>query len=172
MAAVTSAVGETTVGNGVAASGGGSTRLGPEEYIRERLDPEIAWYNGRSAASRRWFQGLRIIELILAASIPFLVGGIDESSHVLKVAAGLAGVVVATISGLIGLTKHQEKWVQYRSVCESLLHHKWRYLTGAEPYKGDNAFQELVNNVEALISQENTNWSQYIKADKPEQSGS
>ena len=65
------------------------------------------------------------------------------------------------VSGFLALNQYQENWIDYRTTCESLRHHKYRFLTGAEPYldQGD-AFGHLVNNTEDLISKENTKLGQ------------
>ncbi len=36
------------------------------------------------------------------------------------------------------------------------------FLTGTEPYDGEDRFQVLVQRCETLISKENTNWAQYM----------
>ena len=68
----------------------------------------------------------------------------------------------------MALYNFQENWIEYRTTCESLRHHKFRFLTKSEPYDGEDAFQNLVNNIEALISKENTNWVEYIRSEYKE----
>lgn len=66
---------------------------------------------------------------------------------------------------LLALNQYQESWIQYRTTCESLRQHKYRFLTGAEPYSdAEGAFGRLVENVEALLSKENAVWGEHIKA--------
>ena len=145
--------------------------MNAEEYIKQRLDDQINWYDKRSTASQRRYKGLRILEIVVASTIPLLAGFSTDAVPFLKIAAGLAGVIVAVVSGLLALNQYQENWIEYRTTCESLRHHKYRFLTGAEPYsdQGD-AFGHLVNNSEDLISKENTNWANYIKAESKEHS--
>lgn len=106
---------------------------------------------------------LRIIELFLGASIPFLVGFITSSDSMIKPLIGAFGVVIALIIGLHALFKFQENTLQYRTTCEALKHEKYRYLTKSAPYDRDGAFPYLVQNVEALISKENTSWAQMVR---------
>jgi len=75
-----------------------------DEYIATRLDEQIAWYDQRSVRSQRWYKGLRIIEIVVAASIPFMVGYITEARPSVAFVVGLAGVAVAVISGLLAIT--------------------------------------------------------------------
>lgn len=49
-------------------------------YIKERLDDQIAWYDQKSQSNQKWYKRLRVIELIAAASIPFLAAYITEAS--------------------------------------------------------------------------------------------
>lgn len=142
----------------------------PDDYIAERLDAQIAWYDRKSVRSQGWYKGLRIIEIVVAASIPFMVGYITDARPSVAFIVGLAGVTVAVISGLLAINQYQENWTEYRTTCESLRHHKYRFLTRADPYDSDDAFHNLVDNVESLISKENTNWSEYIKAQSKETS--
>jgi hypothetical protein len=62
--------------------------------------------------------------------------------------AGFAGVLL------------QEHWIEYRATAESLRREKFLFLTQTEPYDKDDAFHLLVQRVEALLSNENTEWVQ------------
>jgi hypothetical protein len=73
------------------------------------------------------------------------------------------GALIAILASLLGLYNYQELWIEYRTVTESLKHEKFIFLTKSEPYHLENAFSLLVNNVESLISKENTKWSKSIK---------
>jgi len=139
-----------------------------EAYIKERLDDQIDWYSKKSKRSQNWFKTLRIIEIIAAATIPFLAGYATDAEPELKVIIGLLGVVIAFVAGIISLNKFQEIWIEYRTTSETLKHHKYLFLTKSTPYDGDNAFQALVQTVEALISKENSNWNNYIKKTEKE----
>lgn len=50
----------------------------PEQYMEDRVDDQIKWYDSRSQANQRWYKHLRSIEIVLAASIPFMVGNITQ----------------------------------------------------------------------------------------------
>ena len=45
-----------------------------EKYFEERLDNQIQWYDKKSVQLQKSFKRLRTLEIVLAASIPFLVG--------------------------------------------------------------------------------------------------
>lgn len=145
-----------------------------EEYIKQRLDDQIAWYDRKSVSSQRWFKRLRITEFIAAATIPFLAAYLAPELPATKVVIGVLGVVIAVITATLGLYQFQEHWIEYRTTCESLKKEKYLFLTSSEPYDdADEAarLQLLVQRVETLISKENTNWAQYMMRQKEEKHG-
>jgi hypothetical protein len=141
------------------------------EYIRDRLEPQIAWYDNKSASHKRWYVSLRVAEILSAALIVFFTGGIVvHPDWALYVVAGL-GVVVAVAAGVTSLFHLQENWIQYRSTCETLRHEKYLYLTKVDPYNTADPFSLLVGRIESLISKEHTAWAQYIKKPREEDHG-
>lgn len=42
-----------------------------EEYIKTRLDKEISWHEDKCNSNKNWFNGLRLVQFISAAIIPF-----------------------------------------------------------------------------------------------------
>ncbi len=133
-----------------------------DEYLQQRVDDQITWYSTKATWNKRRYFALRTVELIAALSLPaFAAWGTINEEFPLELVVLVAGFVVAAAAGLLTLTKFQENWLQYRTTAESLKHHKFRFLTKAPPYT-EGHLGELVNNVEALVSEENTNWAQYI----------
>lgn len=142
--------------------------MSPEEYIKSRLDDQIDWYSRRSQSNQQWFKGLRIIEIILASTIPFLVSQITTDTPILRIAVGGMAVCIAVVSGLVSLYKFHENWIEYRTTAETLKHEKYLFLTKVPPYDNETAFHALVARVESLISKENTNWSRTM-LEKPKE---
>ncbi len=133
------------------------------EFLKTRVDDQISWYDMKSHYHQKWYRGLRVVEIVAAASIPFLAGYISDAAPLFRTFVGLLGLAVAVITGVVSLCQFQENWVQYRTTCESLKHEKFLFLTKTEPYNVDTPFPLLVQRVEAMISKENTTWSQYIR---------
>src|SRR6266487_1140977 len=144
--------------------------ISPDEYIEQRLNDQIGWYDRRSITNKRWFKRLRFAEIVAAATIPFLSGFAGDSFPV-KIAIGVLGVLVAVVASLLGLLQLQVHWIEYRATAESLRKEKFLFLTQTEPYDKDDAFHLLVQRVEGLLSKENTDWAQSMmkppKAEKP-----
>ncbi|MBV9496008.1 MAG: DUF4231 domain-containing protein [Acidobacteria bacterium] len=133
------------------------------EYLKERVDEQIAWYDGKSRSAQRGFKALRITEIVGAATLPFLTPYSADSFNI-RITIGVIGVVLAVGAGLLSLFQMQERWSEYRNTCESLRHEKYMYLTKSEPYDADRPFQLFVNRVESLISKENSSWAQATRA--------
>ncbi len=133
------------------------------DYLTDRVDDQINWYDKKSSWNQRMFKLLQILQIIAAASIPILTGFITKDTEGMKhVVAGI-GALIAIISGVLSLYKFQENWIQYRTVSESLKHQKYLFLTKTYPYNTDDATHVLVETVENLISQENSTWSKYTQ---------
>jgi hypothetical protein len=133
--------------------------MAPEEYIEQRLNDQIVWYDRKSSTNQCWFKRLRFAEIVAAATIPFL-SGFAGNSLPIKIAIGALGVLVAVVASLLGLLQLQVHWIEYRATAESLRREKFLFLTQTEPYDKDDAFHLLVQRVEALLSKENTEWTQ------------
>ena len=134
-----------------------------EKYLQERLDDQIDWYDKKSQWNHRVFLRLRIAEIVAAALIPFLTGYIGKPDSILKIVVGLLGVTVGVIAGVVSICKLHEHWIEYRTTCETLRHHKYLFMTQSSPYDDENAFNILVENVESNVSKENSNWQHLQK---------
>ena len=135
----------------------------PDEYIAERVDDQIAWYDQKSQGAQRWFKRFRGLEIISAGAIP-LFAGFGGGSTWSIIVVGVLGAVVAILASLLSLNQFQENWIEYRTTCESLKHEKYLFLTNAEPYNEEDPFGLFVQRIESLISKENSAWSQYTRS--------
>ncbi|WP_421920267.1 DUF4231 domain-containing protein [Marinifilum sp.] len=138
--------------------------MNSEEYIDKRLVDQINWYDKKSIKNQKTFRLLRIIEIIAAALIPFISGitinNINSGEFIIYFTSFL-GVLITIIASYIALGNHQEKWIEYRTTCESLKKELFLFETKVMPYDTDISFPLLVKRVETIISKENTNWSIY-----------
>lgn len=141
----------------------GVANMTPEEYIQERLEDQITWYDNKSMVAQQWFKWLRTVEVLAAALIPLLAGfgGLGSWNNL---SIGILGGLVVFIASLLSLNQFQENWIEYRTTCESLKHEKFLYLTNVAPYNEKDPVGLLVQRVESLISKENTAWSQYTRS--------
>ncbi len=120
----------------------------------ERLEEQRKWYSDNSKLNKKWFQRLKVTEIIAAALIPFLAGYAN-----LIVLTGILGVFIVVMEGLQSLYQFHDNWISYRSTSEALKHEKYLYEAKAGPYK--NAADPdalLAERVEATISREHAKW--------------
>ena len=136
--------------------------MNEEEYLKNRLDDQINWYDRKSSQNQKTYKRLQFVLIISAASVPFISGYVDNLSYLQYLLGGI-GVLIAAVTGLLSLYKFQEIWTTYRTTCESLRREKFLYLTKTDPYIEKNAFNLLVQRVEALLAKENSSWVEVMK---------
>jgi hypothetical protein len=145
--------------------------LDQAQYLQQRIDDQIGWYERKSSLNKKWYRSLRILSIAIALAIPILTGFIGKGhDDELKVAISIAGACVALLEGLLSLYKFQDTWTQYRATGESLKYHKFLFETGAVPYHDARAFSLFVQNAEDLMAKERLGWfrgNQPASGDKP-----
>ena len=129
----------------------------------DRLEDQIGWYDSKSSRYQKIYKRIKIVEIIAAASIPFLSAlNIAQGSwsHSVSWIIGGLGVLITILEGVLQLNQYQQNWVSYRSTCEGLKHEKYAYLAKATPYKdAPDPHALLAERIEALISQEHAKWA-------------
>jgi Protein of unknown function (DUF4231) len=121
----------------------------------ERLEDQLAWYDAKAGHHRRWYQWLKVAQIVVAAAIP----AVAAAGASVGVAGGL-GALVVVLEGLQQLFQFQQNWIGYRGTAEALKHEKFLYLAGAGPYAGsDSPDRLLAERVEGLVSQEHAAWA-------------
>ncbi|HTS55796.1 MAG TPA: DUF4231 domain-containing protein [Burkholderiales bacterium] len=136
----------------------GRRMMTEQEYLEQRLDRQVAWYDGRAASNQRWYRGLRVLEVILASSIP-LFSSLVQGNPSMGILVSVISVSIAILAGLLGLYKFQENWIEYRATAEALKHEKFMFLTRSGPYNVEQPLPILVERVEGTIAKEGTAWS-------------
>ena len=91
-----------------------------EEYIEQRLDDQIDWYDRKSVEHQRWFKHLRLIEIIAAALIPVLSAQAWNGPRFWAIVTGVLGALIAVVAAVLGLYQFEQIWIEYRTTCESL----------------------------------------------------
>ncbi len=129
-----------------------------EDYLKDRLDNQIDWYNRKSAINKKRYNTLRFSIILISVCIPFLTGLITDGTTWLKMAVGFGGVLIALFEGASTLYKFQENWLTYRMTSEQLQREKLFFLTKSGPYQKNHSLQMLVARAEAIMSSENETW--------------
>lgn len=130
-----------------------------EEYMADRVDDQINWYDKKSTKCQRTYKILQVIEIILASLIP-LLAAYSENHTMIAVCVGLFGSIIAIIESITKLNKYHENWIEYRTTCELLRYHKYLFETRSYPYAASEETVEnlFVKNIENIISSENNKW--------------
>jgi hypothetical protein len=130
-------------------------------YIKSRLDYQLAYYSNKATSYKKYYNWLVAADIIISALISFTA--LFSTYYFTKYVIALMGVSVTVISGFLSTFQFDKKWIEYRTTAETLKHEKYAYEMGIEPYDQENKISVLVNNIETLISKENTNWAYYIQ---------
>lgn len=136
-----------------------------EEYLKERVDNQIEWYDKKSLNAQKWYKISQVAEILIAASIPVLIS-FAYKKWILVVIA-VCGASISVIESLSRLYKLHENWIEYRVTSELLKYHKHLYLTRSGTYNdGEETIDSIfIANIENIISSENNKWKS-INANK------
>ncbi|MFY0630857.1 MAG: DUF4231 domain-containing protein [Flavobacteriaceae bacterium] len=138
-----------------------------QEYLSERVDGQIAWYNKKSGINKGYHLKSKALIIIFSALIPFATGYISSERVWLDYGIASLGVLIAILTGLSTLFKFQDKWGDYRLTAEALTHEKYLFQTASGVYNShEKPFKLFVFRVEKLISKEVTAWSEYTSKDE------
>ncbi len=127
----------------------------PGGPVWERMEDQLAWYGAAASRAKRWFQSLKVIQIVVAAAIPVL------AAVSLPVAvAGAMGALIVVLEGVQQLFQFQQNWTTYRATSEALKHEKFLFLAGAGAYARHRRPNILLaERVERLVSREQAGWS-------------
>jgi hypothetical protein len=146
-----------------AASHVGGGAVTEQQYLEQRLDNQIDWYERKGRRNRLWFLALRAFEIVLAAGIPLLTSVVRDKPDI-GILLGSMSVAIAVIAGILALFRFQELWIEYRATAETLKREKFMFLAQSGPYASPGAFGALVERVETLLAAESTKWTGYMRA--------
>lgn len=131
-----------------------------QEYIEKRLDDQARWYSRKSAWNQNWYKRLKVASLVFSAFVPVAISLIDSHPWI-KILIAIAGAATAIITGVLGVCKFQENWIQYRIACETLKREKYLFLTKCGVYANEtNSLNLLVEKTEDILLNENACWTQ------------
>ena len=121
----------------------------------ERLEDQLGWYERRSRHNKRWYQWLKVAQIVIAASIPVIAAAGASAT-----AAGALGAVVVVLEGLQQLFQFQQNWIAYRVTAQALMRERSLCLAGAGPYaNAERPVALLAQRVERIVSQESGAWA-------------
>ena len=128
-----------------------------------RLEEQIDLCERQSRQARRAYHQLKIVQLLLAAAIPFLAGFQDNLQNLLPltwsllpaVVIGLLGVGVLLVEGIEQLVRNQQRWLRQGAMADALKREKHLFLADAGPYADvEDKRIHLAERIEQLIDGE------------------
>ncbi len=128
--------------------------MATEQQSLKRLNSQIKWYDEKSGHNKNMFHFFKMLEILLAASVPVL------AKFNLPLVLAIIGAAIVVLESAQGLFKFHENWILYRSTAESLKHEKNLYESKAGPYEGERTPERiLAERTEGLVSQEHAKWT-------------
>jgi hypothetical protein len=133
-------------------------RMLPEDYLQQRVDDQIAWYDRKSGLNKKLYIRMEIAAILLSVSIPLVTDFITAETPYIKSVVSFMGVAIAAITGIVSLMKYRDNWIEYRTTSEMLRHERFMYLTSVGAYQTRDRFAVFVVAVEEILTKEINNW--------------
>lgn len=132
-------------------SAGSTARPRPSHHPSwKRLEERIETLDHQSEINKQLYQYLKLLQLIAAASATVLAAA---SAPALWTATDAAIVVV--LEGVQQLYHFHERWLSYRTTCETLRKEETLFLARATPYtKDEESLPLLATRLERILAGE------------------
>ena len=137
-------------------------KMSIEDYLSQRWQSQYEYHRKSAARNKRAFQTLRLIEIVLAAAIPF-VNNIDSENlneSWWDLFVSFQAISITIIAGIMMLYKFHENWINSRVVTEQLKAEKVQFETQTGPYDREDADRRFIERIERILGNEVRDWSQ------------
>jgi hypothetical protein len=127
----------------------------PEDtLVLRRVDRQIRWYERHATTARIWYCGIKVAQIVLAASVP-VAAGLDLP----KLITGSLGGLIVVLEGIQQLYRFHDNWVRYRWTTAAMEREKALWTARAGDYSdADRPDALLALRIEDLSSREATQW--------------
>ncbi len=140
-----------------------------QEYVEERIEDQIEWYNGKSMVFKKYYEWITYATISIGSIASILLVTTYMWPNNAKCITFLELILTAAVPILVGIDKtkqYQKTSILYRGVCEKLKQEKFLFATKTGEYKNDDRFQIFVERCESIIATENQNWAQLNEKSK------
>jgi len=134
-------------------------KLDVNEYIEERIDPTIIYFNDKTLSASILFMCFSIVQIVFSALIPVALL-IPADTDNTTIVGALYGALLTISSGIIALCKFKEKWIQYHELRDKLFKERNVYISDLS--RKDRDYAEFVNVCEKIISLEHKNLTEFL----------
>ncbi len=136
-------------------------------YLRDRVDDQYCYYDGKAAKLKKLAQFLQIAILVCGALIPLSVKLAETWPIASYLTIGL-GVLVTIFQGVSTVGKHSELAKLFRGTAEKLKREQYLFLHDiGEDGKAPYDFKIFVAKCEQIMSNENNRWQETAPASLP-----
>jgi hypothetical protein len=128
----------------------------PEEYIDERLNQFIEWYDKKAVKAKRTYQWMRALTVVGGAIVPVLI---NIKFPYIDIGTTILSLMVVILVSLESVFHFREQWKNYRSTEQLLAKEYFNFTSGQGPYRNQNdkeSFLNFVERVENAIAAENS----------------
>jgi hypothetical protein len=128
--------------------------MSDDTLVLRRVDNQIQWYDRHATTARIWYCGIKVLQIVLAASVP-VAAGLDLP----KLITGSLGGFIVVLEGIQQLYRFHDNWVRYRWTTAAMEREKALWTARAGDYSDtDRPDALLALRVEDLSSREATQW--------------
>jgi hypothetical protein len=134
----------------------GFGKLTSEEYVSERINPQMNYYNKSATSAKKNYLRMRGLTVIGGALVPVLVNIDLPYMHLLTTALSLMVVLFVSLETVY---RYREQWTNYRTAEHNLSNEYFVFTGRSGAYANldeSTAFTLFVNRVEQAIEAENS----------------
>jgi hypothetical protein len=146
----------------------------PKEYISERLNESIAWYDKNSSVLKSRFLNMRAITVISSALVPVLINlniEVFDLNIDFKIITTILSLMVVILVSFESVYHYSAQWTNYRSTEQFLRKEYFRFTTREGEYaeaSEEEAYRIFVQRVEGAIQAEVSTTLQVMNTTKSE----
>jgi hypothetical protein len=131
----------------------------PEEYISERMNDALAWYDKNADKHKKNYLRMRAATVIGGALVPVLVNlKIPSIDIYIDITTTIISLMVVLLVSLESVYHYREQWTNYRSTEQNLRREYFLFTSKGGVYADKDkpsAYQHFVERVEEIIGAEN-----------------
>lgn len=133
-----------------------------EQYHETRYKDQLQWYSSSATNNKTWHRRFQVGIAVLSAGVTVTVAlGMNDGAaaawHIVSLTTSALITVLATLQKVF---RFHDNWVEYRTTAEDLKKERYYHEFLCGDYANAECPDQLfVERVEALISQQNTQWS-------------
>ena len=137
-----------------------------DQYISERLDDQISYYDKKSIEYKKKHELISILTIVISASIalvPAFISVLPNHKALFTFLSALLAATITVLQSIDKLKKYNELFYQFRMTCEKLKQEKELYLYQSGEYKTSETMtneQLFIERCESIMATENGTWAQ------------